>query len=269
MSLPISLAQWSLHRSIESGRVRRADFPRVAREEFDIDAIELVNQLMEGHDAESIAALKRQAGDCGVRVLLIMCDDEGDLSDLDRAARLTAARNHFKWVDAAAALGAAAIRVNTGGEGRPLDAEAVCRCAEACREIIEFAAPRNIAVLIENHGGLSSRVDRILDLMRAVDHPLFGTLPDFGNFPPGVDRYDAVQQMMPYARAVSAKCLDFDEQSGAETTIDFPRMIAIVRGAGYRGPIGIEYEGERLDEFEGVRRCKALLGRCAGQPLQE
>ncbi len=257
--LKISLAEWSLHRMIESGKLATLDFPQVAREEFGIEAVELVNILMEGPEVGQIRELRRRAEDHGVKVLLIMCDDEGDLSAAGRKERLTAARNHFKWVDAAAGLGCRAIRVNTGGETAPPTREMAGWCAESCRELLQYAEKSRIQVLIENHWGLSGDLDLLVALMEEVNHPLFGTLPDFGNFPPGADRYQAVAKMMPYAKAVSAKCHDFDDRTGEETATDFGRMLKIVRDAGYQGTIGIEYEGERLDEFEGVRRAKRLL----------
>ncbi len=262
--LEISLAEWSFHRAIESGELANLDFPRIAREQFDIGAVELVNALMEGHDARTIAELRRRADDHGVRILLIMCDDEGDLSDPDAAARRTAAENHHKWVDAAAALGCHAIRVNTGGEQHPLDLEAVARCAESCSRLVEYASPRGIAVLLENHGGISGRLDLLLDLLRRVKHPHFGTLPDFGNPVTDADPYEVVSRLMPRAKAVSAKCADFDDTTGEETTIDFARMIGLVRDAGYEGFVGIEYEGDRLAEAEGVRRARDLLERLIG-----
>lgn len=263
----ISLAEWSLHRTIESGQLANLDFPRVARQEFDIGAIELVNALMEGHGPETIRELKRRADDHDVKILLIMCDDEGDLSALDRAERQEAAENHFKWLDAAAALGCEAIRINTGPEDEKAspDPDAVKRCAESCEILLDRAEPLELNVLIENHGGISSRIDLVLELMSRVPHARFGTLPDFGNFPledPGCDPYDFVEKMMARALAVSAKCFDIIEGEDGrlqDTRLDFHRMLDIVRSAGYVGHLGIEYEGDSPDEFEGVRRAKKLI----------
>jgi sugar phosphate isomerase/epimerase len=126
--------------------------------------------------------------------------------------------------------------------------------------LIEYADAAGINVLIENHWGLSSDPDWLMPLIEKVNHPRFGTLPDFGNFPDEIDRYDAVQRMMPRALAVSAKCYDFDD-NGDETKVDFARMMGIVLDAGYSGYVGIEYEGERLPEREGIEACKKLLER--------
>ena len=257
----ISLAEWSLNRSLESGLLSNLDFPRVAREDFGIDTIELVNTLMEGPEVGFVRELDQRARDCGVRVLLLMCDDEGDLCAVDADERLTAAKNHHKWLEAARALGARAIRVNTGPENAAADGEAVRRCAESCRSILDYAEKLDLQVLIENHGGLSFDMDLLDELLRRVDHPLFGTLPDFGNFPPDIDRYDAVRRMMPHAKSVSAKCFDFDDETGEEVTFDLVRMLDLVRDSGYRGYLGIEYEGDRLDEYEGIRRAKRALQR--------
>jgi hypothetical protein len=97
-----------------------------------------------------------------------------------------------------------------------------------------------------------------------VDHPGCGTLPDFGNFQtaPGewYDKYQGVTELMPFAKAVSAKSHVFDED-GNEREIDYFRMMRIVLQAGYRGYVGIEWEGTEMTEPEGIRATKALLVR--------
>ena len=188
-----------------------------------------------------------------------MCDLEGDLGHPERDKRIQAARNHRKWIDIAAVLGCHAIRVNARGD--ETDPAAMRdRCAEALTPLLEYADGTGVDVMIENHGGLSSDPGWLCSLMDLVDSPQLGTLPDFGNFPPETDRYAAVQQLMRHAKAVSAKCCDFDDH-GDETKIDFARMVRIVRDAGYRGFVGIEYEGDRLAERDGIVACKALLDR--------
>jgi sugar phosphate isomerase/epimerase len=192
-------------------------------------------------------------------MLLIMCDGEGSMAAPDAKGRAQTVRNHHKWIDIAAVLGCHSIRCNTGA--REGDAEAQDRCAESFTSLLDYADAYEINVTIENHWGLSSEPDWLVGLMKKVNHPRFGTLPDFGNFPDTVDRYDAVQQMMPYAKALSAKCYDFDDNTGDETKIDFKRMMDIALSAGYSGYVGIEYEGERLSERDGILACKKLLER--------
>jgi sugar phosphate isomerase/epimerase len=119
-------------------------------------------------------------------------------------------------------------------------------------------------VIVENHGGLSSNGAWLTATIKAVDHPRCGTLPDFGNFNLGngqtYDRYQGVREMMPYAKAVSAKSHDFD-QNGNEVNTDYFKMMKIVTDAGYKGFVGIEYEGSKLPEMEGIRATKKLLER--------
>ena len=208
-----------------------------------------------------LQTLRETADAAGVRLLLIMCDGEGEMAAADRTERLQAARNHRKWVDVAAALGCAAIRVNVRGDQSDPAAMRE-RAAESFRALLAYAGGE-VQVLIENHGGLSSDPEWLLSLVRLVDDPHLGTLPDFGNFPPEVDRYRAVELLMPYAKAVSAKCYDFGAD-GEETTIDFARMLRIVRAARYGGYIGVEYEGKRLPEREGIVAAKALLEKVTG-----
>jgi sugar phosphate isomerase/epimerase len=260
----ISLAEWSLHRTIFGRKLDHLDFAKTAKREFGLDAVEYVNQFFrdKAEDAKYIAEMKKRAEDAGVRSLLIMIDGEGALGDADEKKRGQAVENHYKWVEAAKTLGCHSIRVNAQSAGT-YD-EQLERAADGLRRLTEFAAGREINVIVENHGGLSSNGAWLAAVMKRVSHPRYGTLPDFGNFRLGgdkwYDRYQGVAEMMPFAKAVSAKSHDFDE-SGNETKTDYRRMIKVVLDAGYHGYIGIEYEGGRLSEFDGIRATKRLLER--------
>lgn len=260
----ISLAEWSLHRALQARELDNLDFARVAREEFDIAAIEYVNSFFKDKatDAAYLAELNRRAADHGVYQHLIMCDGEGRLGDPDETARLGAVRNHHRWIDAARTLGCATIRVNAASEGT-WDEQAK-RAADGLRRLCEYGERLGINVIVENHGGLSSNAKWLAHVMRLVDHPRCGTLPDFGNFNIGngetYDRYLGVAELMPFAKAVSAKTHDFDE-SGNEAEMDYRRLMKIVLDAGFHSWVGIEYEGARLPEREGIRLTKRLLER--------
>jgi L-ribulose-5-phosphate 3-epimerase len=258
----ISLAEWSLHRTLNAGELDNLDFPATARRDYGIDAVEYVNSFFKdkAEDQDYLTDLKQRADDSGVRSLLIMCDGEGALGDPDEAARTQAVENHYRWVEAAKFLGGHSIRVNAQSRGTP--EEQLDLAADGLRRLTEFATERDVNVIVENHGGLSSNGAWLTSVMRAVDHPRCGTLPDFGNFriaeDDWYDRYQGVTELMPFAKAVSAKSHDFDEH-GDETGTDYMRMMRVVLDAGYRGYVGIEYEGGRLSEPEGIRATKALL----------
>lgn len=262
----ISLAQWSLHRSIRNEKtLTNLDFPKVAKEEFGIDAIEYVNQFFadKAKDMDYLGDLKQRAEDHGVRTLLIMVDGEGMLGAPEEAARAKTVDNHKKWVDAAKFLGGHSIRVNAGSKGSYEEQQKLA--SDGLRQLSEYAATQKMNVLVENHGGLSSDGGWLAGVMRMVDMDNCGTLPDFGNFyiergdnPKLYDRYQGVDELMPFAKAVSAKTYDFDE-SGNETTIDYVKMMGIVLAHDYHGHVGIEYEGSKLPEYEGIRKSKALL----------
>jgi L-ribulose-5-phosphate 3-epimerase len=268
-----SLAEWSLHRALRAKKVDNLDFPKIAREQFGIEGVEFVNQFFKdkAHDSAYLKDLKSRANDVGVTCVLIMIDGEGDLSARDEARRDRAVENHKKWVDAAAALGCHAIRINTGEHYSPTDVGGV---AEACGKLADYGQQHRIAVICENHGGPSSNPDALIAVMKAVNKPNFGTLPDFGNFPTEgrggrytIDIYDAIARMMPYAKGVSAKSYDFDA-SGKETKLDYARILKIVTDAGYHGFVGIEYEGDRLSEPEGIQATKRLLESLRGSTYQ-
>lgn len=258
----ISLAQWSLHRKLRSGELDPLDFAAYAKERFDIHAVEYVNQFFQDRatDWSYLADMKRRAEDAGVRSLLIMIDGEGPLATADDAERQRAIRNHFRWIAAASYLGCHSIRVNAGGNADWDDAMA--RAADSLRSLAEVGAPYGISVIVENHGGLSSNGEWLAGVMKRADHPGVGTLPDFGNFRLGgdewYDRYEGVAELMPYAKAVSAKSHEFDE-AGDEVRTDYRRMLGIVLDAGYRGFVGVEYEGDRHSEDEGIVLTRDLL----------
>lgn len=175
---------------------------------------------------------------------------------------MQAAKKHYKWVEIAAELGCHAIRTNMYPDRQPstpaeIDSFLGC-CSESFTNLCEFAKPHNISVIIENHGGISSNPDVVVRLMKKVDLPNFGTLPDFGNFPDGVDKYEAVRTLMAHAKGASFKCYDFGPD-GNETKIDMHRMMKIVLDSGFNGWVGIEYEGSRLTEFEGIHAAKRFL----------
>jgi sugar phosphate isomerase/epimerase len=260
----ISLAEWSLHRALWAGQLDNLDFPRVARADYGIDAVEYVNQFFKDRAADRayLTALRQRCDDHGVRSLLIMCDGEGALGDPDDAARTRAVENHYRWVEAAQFLGCHSIRVNAQSAGTPDEQRS--RVADGLRRLTEFGAEHGINVIVENHGGISSNGAWLASVMRAVDHPRCGTLPDFGNFRVSddewYDRYQGVAELMPFAKAVSAKSHAFDAD-GNERNTDYRRMLRIVLDAGYRGYVGIEYEGDELSEPEGILATKRLLER--------
>jgi sugar phosphate isomerase/epimerase len=264
----ISLAEWSLHRAFSDRDPKKnLDFPRIAREEYGIEGVEFVNQFFKdkAQDSSYLRDLKTRASDHGVTCVLIMIDGEGDLSHPDKARRMQAVENHKKWVDAAAALGCHSIRVNTGNHYSPTD---VADAAQACGALAEYGAANKINIICENHGGPSSSPDALLALIKAVNNPRFGTLPDFGNFPNqdhrySIDVYDAIARMMPHAKGVSAKSYDFADD-GKEKYLDYARIMKIVTDAGYHGFVGIEYEGNRLSEPDGIRATKKLLESLRG-----
>lgn len=264
----ISLAEWSLHRKLRAkgaDRLDHLDFPKVTKE-LGIDGVEYVNQFFKDkvRSRTYLSGMKQRCADLGVVSLLIMCDGEGALGDPDAAKRTRAVKNHHKWVEAAKLLGCHSIRVNAASRGTP--EEQAKLAADGLRRLTAFGAEHEINVIVENHGGLSSNGKWLAGVIKAVGHPRCGTLPDFGNFRVSqkpekwYDRYKGVEELMPYAKAVSAKSQDFDAK-GNETRTDYFRMMKIVLDAGYHGYVGIEYEGRRLSEIDGIKATRDLLIR--------
>ena len=275
----LSLAQWSLNKHIFAGDIDPMDFARVANE-LGFEGIEYVSGfyaegIKKADDPEKamqevLDSLKAKSEEYDVENVLIMVDGEGELASPDEAERNKAVENHKKWVDAATFLGCHSIRVNLFGTN---DEEEWKEAAiDGLTKLAEYASEKNINVLVENHGYLSSNAALLAEVMEEVNLDNCGTLPDFGNFclqrEGGAQweakcieeypKYQGVEELMPYAKAVSAKSYDFDED-GEETSIDFKRMLQIVKDAGYTGFIGVEYEGDDESEEAGIIATKELL----------
>lgn len=259
----ISLAQWSLHKSFFGKKQDPLKFAVISKTEFGITAVEYVNQFYKDqkNDDGYLKELKKVADDAGVKSVLIMCDGEGALGDADEKKRQQAVDNHKRWVEWAKFLGCHSIRVNAQSSGS-YD-EQLGRAADGLRKLTEFSSTHGIATIVENHGGLSSNGAWLAAVMKKVDHKMCGTLPDFGNFRVSkgeeYDRYKGVDELMPFAKGVSAKSHDFDDK-GNETHTDYRKMLDIVLTKHkYKGYIGIEYEGGKVPEAEGIKLTKKLL----------
>ncbi len=269
----ISLAQWSLHRTIRSGKIDHLDFAEKAKF-LGFDAIEYVNQFFDDKvkDKSYLKEMNLRANDNGVKQLLIMVDIPGKISDLDPNARQKAVEDHFQWVDAAHQLGCHSIRVNLYGNE---DREQVANASiDGMSALCEYASQANINIIVENHGHFSSDGSWLANVMTRVNKTNCGTLPDFGNFcvhreggelwggacVEEYDKYKGVEELMPFAKGVSAKSFEFDS-NGNETTIDFKRMMDIIKASKFSGYIGIEYEGESKDEDKGIVMTRQLLER--------
>lgn len=272
----ISLAQWS-HNKAFFGRpgVDKKDplkFAEIAKKDYGIHAVEYVNQFYKDKkkDEGFLKDLKKIADDNSVVNVLIMCDGEGALGDADTKKRATAIDNHKRWVEWAKYLGCHSIRVNAQSSGSY--EEQIDRAADGLRKLGEFGDAHNINVIVENHGGLSSNGTWLATVMKKANHKRVGTLPDFGNFTirradpkktgdkgEEYDRYKGVDELMPWAKGVSAKSHDFNAK-GEEIHTDYRRMMDIVlRKHNYHGFVGIEYEGSKISEADGIRATKKLL----------
>jgi sugar phosphate isomerase/epimerase len=267
----ISLAEWSLNKSLFSGEISNLDFPVFTKTQFGIEAVEYVSTFFKGTGKSYINELLQQTNDNGITNVLIMVDGEGNLGDLYKPRRIQAVERHYKWIDTAKILGCHSIRVNARGEGT--EKQVSVAAIDGLRRLTEYGVKAGINVIVENHGGYSSDGKWLSNVISCVNNPYCGTLPDFGNFClksdyvegkqkciDEYDKYKGMQELMPFAKGVSAKSHNFDE-NGNETDIDYKKMIQIVRNSGYKGYIGIEYDGNKLSEIDGIIATRKLLER--------
>ncbi len=255
----ISLAEWSLHRALGKGTISNLDFPRITKKTYGLDAVEYVSTFFKGkgEDTAYLTALKDSCNKYGVTSLLIMVDSDGSLADTSKAARTKAVENHYKWVKAAKFLGCHSIRVNAAGRGTMGQMQAAA--IDGLGRLSEYAAGFGINVIVENHGGNSSIAKWLVEIMKTINKPNCGVLPDLGNFYE-YDRYKGVTEMMPYAKGVSGKTLEFDAE-GNETRVDFAKMMKIISDSKYTGYIDVEYEGNTLSEDEGIKASIVLINK--------
>ncbi len=272
----ISVAEYSLHRLIGAGELDPRDYGPFCKEKFDVDGVEYWMGPFndKAKDKAYMGEMHQKSVDAGVEELLIMVDipdGKGYLGNPDEGGRKAAVEAHYEWVEAAKAMGCHSIRVNAHSEG-PREEQSKL-AADGLRRLCEFSAPHDINILVENHGGLSSDGSWLAGVMKRVDLPNCGTLPDFGNFRLGdnedgtekwYDKYQGVEELMPHAKAVSAKSHIFDDK-GNEAEIDYLKMMQIVIDAGYHGYVGIEWEGGEPNEIEGTLLTKRLLERVRDQ----
>lgn len=277
----LSLAQWSLHRTIQEGRLSNLDFGKKAKE-LGFEGVEYVSQLYpleEGNERESLErlakTLKQRSEDYQIQNVLIMIDSPFDLVVSDTILRNKAIEDHKMWIDAAEVLGCASVRVNLFGD--TVDTAVWHKNSViALKELSTYAKTKQLNVIVENHGGFSSDADLLVDVLASVNMENCGALTDFGNFCvkreggerwsgdciENYDRYKGIAQLMPYAKGVSAKSYAFNKE-GYETTIDYDRMLNIIKSSGFNGFIGVEYEGDSLNEEDGILATKALLMKLA------
>lgn len=273
----VSLAQWSLNKTLFANKITNLDFPEISKKQFGIDTVEYVNLFFKdkAENSKYLRDLLKRSEDNGVTNHLIMIDAEGALADPDETARKAAVENHFKWVDAAKFLNCSSIRVNVFGTGSRDDLKNAA--IDSLGELCEYAELEDIDILIENHGGYTSDAQWMTDILTAVNKANVGSLPDFGNFcirsEKGLtwgdtcleeyDKYKGVTELMPFAKGVSAKVMEFTSDGECSET-DYARMLKIVKDAGFKGYIGIESSVSNMeDEEEGIRKTKALLEKYA------
>ncbi len=227
----ISIAQWALVEEVRAGKWKTLDFPRVAREDFGVNGIEFVNTLFEVPTEDYLKKLKQNAKDHGITMVLIMCDAEGDGAADTKERQKQFAVNHRKWIDIAHYLGCHAIRTNCRGKENADKKEALKWSSDAYNQLLEYAKPANISVVIENHGGVSNDADWMVELMKKVNNPSFGTYPDWRKPAPDFDNYVYLQKTLPYAKGMS-----YRNQPDDVLTIN---MIELSKKGVYKGWYGI------------------------------
>jgi L-ribulose-5-phosphate 3-epimerase len=247
----ISLAQWALIEEWRMGKWTTLDFPRLAREDFDLNGVEFVNTLFEVPTARYLQELKNNAAAQDVTMVLIMVDDEGDGCSPDNQGRKEFAHFHRKWVDIAHYLGCHAIRTNCCGPIGVDKNEALGWAAESYHLLLEYARPAGVSILIENHGGVSNDASWMVELVKKVNDTALGTYPDWREPAPDFDNVDYLTKTLPFAKGMSYRNQPTDELS--------TKMLGLCRDSGFHGWYGIESPGR-----EQIQKAIMLLDQVIG-----
>lgn len=252
--MEIGISTWSLHREFESGAVDGLRFPSVCAERFGLYTLEYVENHLASTEGGYLEQLKEGVRKAGSRIECVAANN--DFTMVDEAERANQVEHVKSTLEVAAGLGARCIRLNAGWRSNEDAAEG--RVIAAMRQCVPAAEAAGVKMALENHGGFSSNPDAVLRIVRGVGSESFGTCPDWGNFAPD-DRYSALERVYAFAVHCHVKSYTFNED-GFETTIDFPRVLEIIKESGYEGTLSIEFEGEG-DEWEGVSGTTRLLRR--------
>ncbi len=263
--MEIGIAGWALNRSIrEHKTLTLLDFPALAREEFGVDTIELVSTFFESQSAPYLNELRRAIAAQRLRVVNIAVDT-GTLASADEAARRTDLEAIKQWFHVARAIGAGAIRVNTGAAD-PDDQAARERIIAGYRELAEHGAEAGVKLLIENHGGASSDPQVIAAILERLETPWFGACPDVANFI-GDTWEEGMRIMAPRAVTTHVKISGYapdgwqsrTARDGSVHRFNLRTCLVILKEAGYAGPVNFEYNLAEDDERAGIRQGIAYL----------
>ena len=294
-NLDIALQVYSFAPELLQGKFQILDFPRIIRNDYNISGAEYwsIAFLGKEKDNEFIKSLRNNSKEFGVDNLIILVDNIDiqtmksgpSLASSIKTERDSAIDFHKQWVEVAKEIGCHSIRVNLRSKEDD-NKKILDNSSKSLHELIEFSKNYKINIVVENHGGITGDADWMVDLMENINSKYLGTLPDFGssNFCvnkgeldlEGItnrcenqyDKYDGVKKLMPYAKGVSAKSHNFNEE-GEELSTDFSRMIKIISESDYDGYITIEYEGaimsmygqgeNYLNSNEGIIATKKLI----------
>ena len=275
--IKISLQCVSFANTLMNGKMSILEFPRIVREDFNIEGAEYWNipLIQKRRDSKFIKELNKRTSDYGLKNTLMLVDlydlktrESKSICDKDSKRRNEAIEDHKEWIDVAKSIGCSSIRVNLWSEG--MNASEVKNISEeALSKLLEYSSTQDMSIVIENHGGFTSDAGWLVDLMKSINHSKLGTLPDFGtlnfciekaqakegemyssNCLNQYNKYKGVEEMLPYAKGISAKSISFDS-NGEEINTDFERMIKLIKSSSFEGFMAIEYEGALMQMFGG------------------
>jgi sugar phosphate isomerase/epimerase len=167
-----------------------------------------------------------------------------------------------KWTEHASRLGAKTVRIFAGSVDKTeTEEKARARCIAAIQEACDYAAQFGVYLALENHGGITATLEQILLLVRGVKHDFFGVNLDTGNFHTS-DPYADLARLAPYAVNVQIKT-EIQRAGQKKEEADLKRLIGMLREAGYRGYVALEYEAEE-DPKTAVPRHVATLRQLIG-----
>jgi sugar phosphate isomerase/epimerase len=233
-----AICAYSYRKELADKSLSYSDLVRIAVD-HDIDGLDLTVYWFPNLEDSFLMPLRRLAYINGVEIYSISV--RTDLCQADAAKRQQEVLTIMKWVDVAAKLGAGHIRVFGGNvpKGYTED-DAVGWCVEVLTRASDYAAKHGVILGLENHGGITDRAERIVEIVTKVNSDYVGINLDTGNFKERP--IPQIQTCMPYAVAAQYKTKMAAENSKERVASDWDKLTGMFAASGFKGYLALEYE---------------------------
>jgi len=213
--------------------------PKYFKERFEISNIEFWSKHFESKKKSYLSDIKKSLQKNNCNLINIQADTKNDLSDPDQTKREQALLEMKEWIDTASFLGAKMVRAS-------IMKKSYKEALGSLKYLNTYCKKKGMKLLIENHNDLFSIPSNHMQVFEDLSDNNVGLLADFGNYKKNIDRFEALKQIAPYTKLVSAKASNFDVNYN-HISYDFARCVRVMEAEGYKGIYSIEQWGAKKD----------------------